>query len=230
MTHPAARLAALLLAGFLCIGMMFSIREGMVAVLWKGVHGNVSLWLREKTSAKLDAWQRVKDFADDAVRWDPLDPQLLQTSAMLYWWGAWKYLDEPDFSSKLADNALALYRRSIRARPAWPDAWLSLATVKNWRAEWDDEFQHAYQMAWQFGAWREQVILQSVELGFDAWKRFSPENREIFYQALHRAALRDPNWLRRTAAAKGATYIVCLVLRDHQPTRGSCLKQGYLFP
>jgi hypothetical protein len=186
--------------------------------------------MMEETSAKLDDWQRVRGFAVDALSWNSRDPQLLQTSAALDWWGSWKYRAKPDFSGRLADSALALYRRSIRARPVWPDGWLYLASVKHWRRQWDEEFQYAYRMAWQYGAWRKSVILRIVELGFDAWKRFTPENREIFYQALRRAALREPVWLRSKATAKNSLFLLCLAVQKDEPTRAYCAKRGYGSP
>lgn len=230
MSRIAFNAVLLLLIGLLLFGIYLAIREGVVAVLWKGVHNNVVLWKKDGQALTLQDWRKVRRFADDALSWNSRDPQLLQTSAVLDGWGAWKYLAQPKYSAKLADAALDSYRNSIRARPLWPDSWLNLASLKHWRGQWDEEFQNAYKMAWRYGAWRKQVILQAAELGFDAWIKFTPENREIFYQALRRAALRDHAWLRRTAVAKNGLFVLCLALSNHPSTREYCATKGYAPP
>ncbi len=218
---------ALPLLGLLCFGIYLSFKEGVVSVVWKGVHSNVRLWMDDAGSVEQDSWSRIQDFTDSALQWDPHDPQLLQTAGAVYWWGAWKRRGDPSRSERLVNQGLEFYRRSIRERPAWPEAWLYLAYAKHWHGEWDDEFQYAYEMAWQNGSWRQQVIFKAAELGLDAWRQLTPENRARFYSALDRAALRDRGRLWRMAREKGGTFILCLALREHEPTREYCSKQGY---
>ncbi len=178
-------------------------------------------------AATPETWSRLADYSERALHWDPDDPQLLQTAGALHWWGAWINSNDSVRSDELLQHALDYYRRAVRERPAWPDAWIDLAYAKYWRGDWDDEFQYAYEMAWRNGSWRRQVIFKAVELGFDTRQRLTPDNRERFYMALARAAARDSGWVRLMAKEKGGTFILCLALRNHQPTREYCARLGY---
>ncbi len=222
-----ARVGAVLLIGLLGVGTWLSIKEAVVAVLWRGVSDYPRQWTDAPETLSVDSWGRSREFVDSALDWDPRDPQLLQTAGLIYWWGAWTNRDDPMISGPYMMQGLEHLRDATRMRPASPGAWADLALAKHRSGQWDEEFQYAYAMAWSHGGWFKSVILNAVELGFDAWSKFTPENRDYFYQALARAELRDKGWLWHLAGEKGKVFVLCLALHDSQPTRDWCRKQGY---
>jgi hypothetical protein len=226
----AGRIGALALIGLLAFGTWLSVREGVVAVLWKGVSSHPEQWKDEPEALLKDRWTRSREFVEQALNWDPEDPQLLQTAGLLYWWGAWANRDGPEYYESLTSRSLELHRRAIRMRPASPGAWMDLAAVKNWHGEWDDEFQYAYAMAWKNGGWSRSIIFSAAEIGFDAWKELTPENRERFYQALARAELRGRGRLQLAAREAGKVFVLCLALHESRAMRDWCIKQGYRLP
>ena len=223
----AGRLAAAGLIPLLLTAGWFALSEGMVAVLWGGVHSHASLWDDGAESLAPEDSVRSRDFVEQALDWDPADPQLLQTAGRIYWWGAWLQRDDPALVQSRVSRSLDYYREAIRRRPAWPAAWLDLAYAKHRQGDWGEEFQRAFARGWDNGSWREPVIRTAVELGLDAWDRLSEANRRILYSALYRAELRDPRWIRRLVKDRGGVFILCLALRDNPPTAGWCREQGY---
>ncbi len=217
----------ILLLALLSFGVYCSLKEGVVSVWWQGVRSHVLQWIANPESLEPGAGLSVEAFVDQATQWDPEDPQLLQTSGAVYWWGAWVSRANREQSLERGARSLAFYRRSLRRRPLWPEAWLFMAQVKHWLGEWDDEFQQAYEMAERYGGWRRELMFMIAELGFDAWRRLSAENRQRFHVVLARAVSRDSGRMQRMAQAKNANVILCLLVRDNASVRQYCAAKGF---
>lgn len=220
------RIAALFVLFPLTLGLYLSLKEGIAAVLMEGVTANVRHWMENQSVLDDPVWKDVQGFTRKALSFSPNDPQLLQTAGAVYWWGAWQSRADTTASADLLEASLDHYRKSVAARPAWPDAWLYLASAKHWGEQWDDEFQRAFFKAWQLGGWRREIVWGLSELGLDSWSRLSSENRKRFQAVLERAANDSHRRLYELAAAKEMTFIVCLSLSDHEPTRSYCGSKG----
>ncbi len=228
------RTGGILVLGLVLLGAYASLTEFLGAVFWQGMFSHVQRWqadpARLQAQGRIEQWHRLEGYAQQAEALQTDNPQLLETLAALNLWGAWTHRDQPERSNSLYEKGLDRYRRAIEVRPLFPETWIYLARAKHWRQQWDTEFQQAYATAWKLGGWRIPTIEVATDLGFSAWRHLNPENQQNFYQAMRRAALRKPGWLKRKAAEHGRTYLLCIKVEDSPSISRHCARKGFELP
>jgi len=170
--------------------------------------------MEKKQTGGEAAWERTDWLFQLARQRTGGDPQLLQQGGQLLIWKAELEGENLDQAEKSLDQAIALYRDSVRIRPAWPYAWLGFAFAKARRNALDQEFQHAFATTLQLGPREETIQIEAARLGFGVWPALTYENQERLVQNVRNAMVSQPEKIITLIRKERKETQVCAHLLD----------------
>ncbi|RCU49474.1 hypothetical protein DU002_11165 [Corallincola holothuriorum] len=156
---------------------------------------------------------RVEQSIARAIRLQPDNAHYYILQAKLMEWKAFYELDHADSHLK---NAISSLQTSLTFRPNWPNTWLDLAFLEHKLSRYDDRFQQAVNRAESLGAYKQDVTLELIRLGFETWEHRSAFMKEKLIAALKRGLTAESTaWkVLALATAHRKVRVVCLVNRS----------------
>lgn len=155
-------------------------------------------WSEQGTPPGPQAWQAARQAAESAISWYPVVNGVHQ--ARLARVHEWRYFDRP-FNDPDAQqsrrHALKYYRLATESRPLWPYYWGQLALMKLHLLEADDEFETAYQQAYDSAPWQALHLFELSQMGWEFWDLFSGTQKTRVLQVTKQALEADPRNQRR---------------------------------
>jgi len=155
-----------------------------------------------------EAAARVQRHLDAALELAP------DSAWALYTLTEWKYrtsLSSIDRAiwEDAARVALEGARRLVRQRPAYPQSWARLASLKGRLGQHDDEFWTALKQAETLGPWKTDVLLAVMAAGLPVWAQMDDGFREHMRGVMERAARRSPDRAAVIAAIYKRLDVFC---------------------
>lgn len=140
-------------------------------------------------SAAPQLWAQAHQTALDSIAFYPVQSGAgyEQLGRTLQWQSAHYTLGNPK-AKPIRDEALQAYRVAVSSRPTWPYNWVNLASIKLHLLQFDEEFDHAMQQAFEYGPWRSDINQGLAEIGFIAWPRLNADQRLSTLESARRVA------------------------------------------
>ena len=189
-TQRAPALLVLLLAVALLIA---GGRMGLAGIASYQTEAFIDNWEKAAVEPSPRAWQVAHDAAQRANALYPVaNGDYLDRLGRVYSWQQFRhpYADPTAEVSRRA--ALDAYRASVAVRPTWPYTWERLGHSKLYLQEFDAEFANAMTQAFQRGPWRIGVNRELAEIGFSAWSKLSPSQRQATLESARRSVANGP--------------------------------------
>lgn len=153
----------------------------------------IGAWAKTGTEPSDRAWQVAHDAAQRANALYPVaNGDYLDRLGRVY---SWQQFLQPYAAPAAQDSrraALGAYRASVAARSTWPYTWERLAHSKLYLQEFDDEFAQAMAQAFQRGPWRIGVNRELADIGFSAWPKLNPSQRQAALESARRSVANGP--------------------------------------
>jgi hypothetical protein len=158
-------------------------------------------WPEDEPEPPAWAWEQVHRYLWLANRLAPFDAQIKSDLGELYESrvvdarvkGDQGQLDAlrpgedsgPEASTDL-NTALKFYRQSLNLRPAWPQAWADVASLKITQQHIDAEFALALQHALTLGPWESSVQAGIAGGGLSVWDQLPAQLQTDIEHAIQR--------------------------------------------
>lgn len=133
-------------------------------------------------------WRRAQEQLQRALELDPHNPAHAETLARWYERYTLRLPRSSALASAYLEQSAAHLRTALASRPGSPYTWANLALVKLRLAQFDAEFQAAFENAWRLGPWEPEVQFTLAQIAFRAWDKLGPGAREAARGALANAA------------------------------------------
>jgi tetratricopeptide (TPR) repeat protein len=173
-------------------------------------------WQQKKIMPDANAWQEVSDSLQRALRFDPDNPEYLNSKATLYLYKGRLYERQSQQAEEANREALSLYRHLVTLRPAWPLYWAGLINIKYSLWEVDEEMQEALRNAARLGPLfksNQKIILRA---GFHGWPFIDIETKEAVNDILQRAMQIQPEQIIKQAIEQGFSSRLQPYLEDDE--------------
>jgi tetratricopeptide (TPR) repeat protein len=176
----------------------------------------IKIWQQKRIMPDANAWQEVFDSLQRALRFDPNNPEYLDSIATLYRYKARLYKRQSPQAEKANRKALAHYRHLVTLRPAWPLYWAGLINIKYTLWEVDEEMQEALRNAARLGPLfksNQKIILRA---GFHGWPFIDIETKEAVNDILQRAMQIQPEQIIKQSLEQGFSSRLQPYLEDNE--------------
>lgn len=158
---------------------------------------------------------------DTSLSWKEAVPDALDLKGFLLWHKILLRQLEGDISQQeidvIAAQAAQLHRRAIELRPRWPYSWASLALMKAYQGQFDQEYLQAIDRAVHFGPWENTVNIHITQAGMMGWFKLSPDARQQVIQNSVRGLRRNYSQVSGLLKYYQKTLIVCAHLPTKEP-------------
>ena len=176
----------------------------------------IKTWQQKKILPDANAWQEVFDSLQRALRFDPNNPEYLDSNATLYRYKARLYKRQSPQAEEANREVLAHYRHLVTLRPAWPLYWAGLINIKYTLWEVDEEMQEALRNAARLGPLfksNQKIILRA---GFHGWPFIDIETKEAVNDILQRAMQIQPEQIIKQSLEQGFSSRLQPYLEDNE--------------
>lgn len=188
-------------------------------------------WQRKQTAPSYQAWSTANQALLNAQATTPIDQaSLKERQGKLYEWQSYiathKTVNEAEnesineqqntnstLATQALQNALQAYEQQTHFTPSWPYAWINLLTVKIQLKQFDNQFNHALQMAEKTSNRNPGVELLLAKQGIIAWPNLTtPLKSKMLAKIASAASLSkaNANNLKTLLNAQGLTPLVCI--------------------
>lgn len=134
-------------------------------------------WQTNVKSLDVASWQDALDSALLAAKYDRLNTEYIYDIGRLYEWRANQYPVWSDDARLYRSIAIEYFRKSVQARPVWPQAQIQLAISKILNLEADTEAENAFDAALKYGPWEYGVHERIIWFGIAMWDQLPQETR-----------------------------------------------------
>lgn len=210
------RAAIFLVISLFLFAAFVAAKSGISSVAEHLLKEHLDSWAEKQAVPNREEWERAEDFFDLALRLTPDRPGLLQLGGRLFEWRAEQNRENPALYLRELEKSLNYYRRSIRARPAWPYAWKDFAFAKVRKGELDSEFQHAFERSLVLGPWEPEIQKEMTVLGLAVWTDLNMGNRQRLMTNIQNLAIKKPKIVFEIAQSQGMTRMVCDALENQK--------------
>jgi tetratricopeptide (TPR) repeat protein len=176
----------------------------------------IKTWQQKKIIPDANAWQRAFSSLQRALKFDPNNPEYLNSKATLYLYKGRLYERQSQQAEEANSEALSLYRELVTLRPAWPLYWAGLINIKYSLWEVDEEMQEAMRNAARLGPLfksNQKIILRA---GFHGWPFIDIETREAVNDILQHAMQIQPEQIIKQAIEQGFSSRLQPYLEDDE--------------
>jgi hypothetical protein len=156
------------------------------------VENDLKSWQEKKQIPSESNLQEQADRLQQALKYDPDNPDYLTTAAVLTHRKAVAYQADTEQFATLNREALQQYQHLLTLRPSWAPAWASIIAIKYDLWEYDEVMRSAIHNAARLAPWfkvNQHIILQA---GYHGWPFIDDETREVVNQTLDRAMQLQP--------------------------------------
>jgi len=213
MNAIAQTLPAVLVAVLALVLLIAGARMGLAGVASYSAEAFVGSWEKAGGEPGARAWQVAHSAAQRANRLYPVaNGEYLDRLGRVY---SWQQVNKP-YANPAAQNAwraaLNAYSAATAARPTWPYTWERLAHTKLYLQEFDEPFNQALAQAFRRGPWRIGVNRELANIGFNAWPRLTPKQRQATLEAARRSVAngrREATRILKIAETSGRLNELC---------------------
>ena len=146
----------------------------------------VAAWYAAGWQASVPGATDARRRIDFSIKLNPIDPAYHLALGRLYEWQARGQAFDAGLAQNMLDKAAASLRRAVQLRPTWGEAWVTLALVKAYQGETDQEAVTALKNALTFSPWESRTLEDSTIAGMLLWPALNDEVRHQFRQAVDR--------------------------------------------
>jgi hypothetical protein len=183
-------------------------RRGLADMASLRANADLMAWAQAGKVPSFERWDRAEESLRAAQRLAPGDAAMHDRLARAYEVVAVSPAVGASRDTYL-DYALLHFRQVTSMRPAWPYAWMGVATQSYRLGRVNDELFGALARAMRYGPWEPGVQLGASEIGLALWDRLDPPLREQVRQNWRRTAYRQSEALARLAVAHGRQKLLC---------------------
>lgn len=154
-------------------------------------------------------WRNAQQNLQRALELDRHNPAHSETLARWYERYTLRLPRSSGLVSVYLEQSAAHLRGALAARPGSSYTWANMALVKLRLAQFDGEFQAAFENAWRLGPWEPEVQLALAQIAFRAAGRLGEGARLAARGAIANAARRYPKELFELARRHGGIPMLC---------------------
>ncbi|HED12389.1 MAG TPA: hypothetical protein ENI62_01800 [Gammaproteobacteria bacterium] len=221
MSTPIKKVLLLSVLILLLITGYIVVRLGMASVNQYFLQVYIDSWDQTGKMPADHQWQKANSFFDKASYWHASSPSLLLLGGDLF---LWKAASETSglARNKALQQALTLYTRSIRQRPAYVYGWLSYAIVKDKLGQRDALFHTAMRKLDELGRYEPAVLLGGVQIYFGYLSELNAEERKSLKKQIGRLVKIDPDSLIDVVKRYNLTIYLCYRVKGIQEVDDFC--------
>lgn len=202
------QLRALLAAGLaLCLLAMavVALRWGLADAIHRDAEREMARWQRDRSMPALTEWLETRDALARALRLDPRNPAIAESSGLLHS----LRVQEGSGSGVFQEEALVFFEEAVVLRPTSPYTWANIALTRYRLGRTDAKFMAALSRAQGLGPWEPEVQLIAADFGLAMWDEMDAAGRAGLTATLARGAKRQGAQVVRLAEKRGRLTLVC---------------------
>lgn len=212
---------AILISALLFL-IFFAWQRGVADVYAYKSQAYIAQWTSKNIPPTLMQWQEAYKALTSALEYSPSQPAYLEAMGGL--WELKLFIEElADDQRKTALlQSKNYYQQSIQLRPAWPDAWASLAVVKQKSDELDEEYKKSIERATTLGPWEVNVQIMIAEATLPVWNLLDNNLQQLVIESSIRGLKSNAGIYSKMLREFGALDMICEKLPGSEPSMPVC--------
>jgi len=173
----------LALIGLLLWLIYLSFSYGLADILAEQANYEMQLW--ENQELTLDTWNSTQTILQQALQFDPQNPDLLEMMGKMYDWKAKRSFSLPE-QIVAHQRALDYFRKAAKKRPISALTWANIILIKNFLFQYDIQFATALEQAVLQAPWHPFIHHVVVYVGLSAWQHLSEKEQSLVLVTIKR--------------------------------------------